>query len=888
MNATLNVPTKHDEDLAHEYEVLYVLFGFVLLGAAVMHLSKVPILHSLPSTVIFFVLGIAFALIAESGSISALTWLMNSYTGWVGVDPHLLLFTFLPPLLFSDAFAIDTHIAKRTSGQCLLLAGPGVVIGSFATAGFCQYCLPYGWDFPTSLMVGSILSATDPVAVVSLLKDLGASPVLTMQIQGESMLNDGTAMVLFTVAYKFVAAEECDAGCVVSYLVKSTLGAWALGMALGYGFFCWIRGASDKLWHKSSLVQIMLTLACAYWSYLLADGLFHMSGVLSTVASALVLSHRMWPAVVEKQAMLEFWHVVETIGNTLVFFLAGMLTGVSIPEHELEDFSWALLAWVFLVGIRFATIAVLWPLLNRAGDAHVSLRDVIVMTWGGLRGLVGLALAILVQEDRGGGMMTKRDANLVLFLVGSVAALTLIINATTAPLLCSVLGIMQTVEGRKALVRNVAKRAEKHITEELDRMIAEDQLPRPCSVGGVREAVEVLKQGVREHIFEEEKFDHDFLSKHRLGRLNRVSSMHALGMDAVSKKVGRPCARPDADSLWKGFEAAKLEMLQTSVKVSTFKFGRQLPTIKRLMTQDVDMQQLKIVREVFLEVLRANYWDQCEGGKFVGPHEPNILLNSASVARDRCGERLADWEILKRYISLDPYEEAALEKDIELKRSGLQTWWQRWRLKRNLASQRSTLQVLTAFIYAHERAQLNIATYFGQDESVDTPEEAVVILESQTEIFHATAVLGKIAKPVQRYMSTAMESYSVCEHYCDFVHKAHSQGVLQGKEASMLLEPATDVLQDLSARFRRMGDRLLYPGTLRNMYEVDAIVAIQRAFRRWRSLSVATAADVAGSSQAPLATLLHRNRRRRPAASEGESAKKKQSEGQPEEIDEIV
>mmetsp|Transcript_68281 Transcript_68281/g.191307 ORF Transcript_68281/g.191307 Transcript_68281/m.191307 type:complete len:899 (+) Transcript_68281:87-2783(+) len=848
-----------EDIITREYETLYVLFGFVLMGAAVMHLTKLPALHAVPSTVIFFVLGIAFALIVEAGGFGELQWLMNSYTAWVKVDPHLLLFTFLPPLLFSDAFSVDTHIAMRTSGQCLILAVPGVVIGSFTSAALFQYLFPYGWDFPTSLMVGSILSATDPVAVVSLLKDLGASPVLTMQIQGESMLNDGTAMVLFTVAYKIVGQEECGPGCVVGFVLNSTLGAWMLGSAVGLVFFLWIRGASDKLWQKSSLVQIMLTIACAYWSYLLADGICRMSGVLSTVASALVLSYCMWPAVVEKKAMLEFWHVVETIGNTLVFFLAGMFTGQSMPHAEPQDYLWALAAYAMLTLVRLATLLVLWPMLNRAGDERVGVRDIAVMTWGGLRGLVGLALAILVEEDRAGGALSQRDGRLVLFIVGSVAALTLVVNATTAPLLCSVLGITQTVEGRKALVRNVAMRAEAHVAREVERVIAGGRLPRSCGVGGVREAVEKLTGHVRAHVFEGE-LDRQFSDKHRLAKLRRVSS-------SLSQRVGRQCVSPDVEAVWRRFEEAKNKMLMSHVKVSVFKFGAQLSNIKRLLaSQELDTQQLKIVREVFLEVLRATYWEQVEQGKFVGTSEPNMLLASASIARDRCGECLSDWSILRRYVNIEPYGQAALEKDVARKRAGSQTWLQRWRLKRDLNAQRSVLQVVDAFIQAHEAAQASIATFFGQDESVDTPEEAFVILESQSEVFEATALLGRIAKPVQRYMCTAMESYSVCERFRDFVHDAHTRGVLQGREAQMLLEPAAHITQEFASRFRHMGDRLLLPGALHTTYDVDAALAIQRAFRRWRLLRSAFAVVALGRSEG-LPTLLPRARRHAPGSS---------------------
>jgi len=214
-----------------------LLFGFILLGAAVLHLSTTLALSHVPITIVFFVLEIAFTLLAEHGGLAWVQPLLDSYNDWSPIDPHLLLFTLLPPLLFGNAFVIDTHMAKRTAGQCLIVAGPGVPIGAFVCAALLYFLLPYGWSFATCLMIGSILSATHPVAVVSLLKDLGASPVLTRQIQGESMLNDGTAMVLFKVAYMFVSKKDVGVDYITKYALMSTLGAFLLGGTLSFLFF---------------------------------------------------------------------------------------------------------------------------------------------------------------------------------------------------------------------------------------------------------------------------------------------------------------------------------------------------------------------------------------------------------------------------------------------------------------------------------------------------------------------------------------------------------------------------------------------------------------------------------------------------------------------------
>merc|ERR1719426_221463 len=161
---------------------------------------------------------------------------------------------------------IDTSVAKRVYLQCLYLAGPGVLFGAFGTCGFLMVYL--GWRFELSLCAGAILCATDPVAVVALLKNLGASPVLTVQIQGESLLNDGTAIVLFLISYNMMSGQEYDALDIVTFLLEKAVMAFALGLFIGYFFFGWIRAVANKLDHSAGMIQITLTICCAYWAFI--------------------------------------------------------------------------------------------------------------------------------------------------------------------------------------------------------------------------------------------------------------------------------------------------------------------------------------------------------------------------------------------------------------------------------------------------------------------------------------------------------------------------------------------------------------------------------------------------------------------------------------------
>jgi sodium/hydrogen exchanger 10/11 len=457
-SATSGASSSGGHDGPHQHAALLYLFNSLIVGALVMQFSsKFPIFQQ---TVALFVLGFICSLFIKGFKMeeSLKIW-GDSYTMWMNIDPHLLLFTLLPALLAGDAMTIDTSVARRVGLQCLWLAGPGVLVGGFGCALFLKVYLQ--WDFYLCLCAGAILCATDPVAVVALLKELGASPMLTVQIQGESLLNDGTAIVLYLISYAIIRGEKFEWADVAEFLIKKAMMAWAIGLFVGYFFFSWIRAASNKLEHSSGVIQIILTLSSAYWSFVFVEGVLGLSGVLATVASSLVLAHHMWPYVVSRESMNHVWHTFECIGNTIIFFLAGCITGNRIFDIAAIDYVHLIVIYIFLLVLRGFLIFVSRPVLKllSADNQAVTVQDALVMTWGGLRGAVGLALAISVNVDRAPHICTNvkqislEDARRLLFYVSGVAFLTMVVNATTAPALVHSLGITATPQARQLLLK---------------------------------------------------------------------------------------------------------------------------------------------------------------------------------------------------------------------------------------------------------------------------------------------------------------------------------------------------------------------------------------------------------------------------------------------------
>ncbi|MCO5555571.1 hypothetical protein L7F22_009116 [Adiantum nelumboides] len=334
---------------------------------------------------------------SEYGTRGTLHTLGQSIQLWSNISPSLILFVFLPALLFESSFAMEIHQIKRCLVQMVLLAGPGVVISTFCTGTLIHYIFPYHWSWSISFLLGGLLSATDPVAVVALLKELGASKKLKTLIEGESLINDGTAIVIFRLFLELVLGESFNAGTVVVYLSRVALGGVALGAAFGLVSVLWLG-----LVFNDTVIEITLTLTASYIAYYTAEDEAKVSGVLAvmTVGIFFAVFARAAFKGETQQSMHYFWEMVAYIANTLIFILSGVVIAEYIlkSRNSIEGQDWGYLAllYIFLQITRVIVVVTLLPGLQYFGYG-LTWKEAIILTWAGLRGAVALALSLSVN-----------------------------------------------------------------------------------------------------------------------------------------------------------------------------------------------------------------------------------------------------------------------------------------------------------------------------------------------------------------------------------------------------------------------------------------------------------------------------------------------------------
>ncbi|HEY1797431.1 MAG TPA: cation:proton antiporter [Stellaceae bacterium] len=401
-----------------------VIAGFLVLASLVQPAAE---RLRLPYAVLLAVVGVAVGGVASFLLYTPLITMFDAVVGPIvnlPFDASIFLTVFLPILLFHASLAIDVRDVAQDAAPILTLA----IVAVFAAAAAIGFGLSLaGVPLTVALLFGSIVATTDPAAVVAILREVGAPLRLSRLLEGEALLNDAAAIVLFSILIEMLTeGVRPDVAEGAKHFVIEFLGGIALGVAVGriYGAILpWLGG--------SRMAEVTLTVALPYIVYLVGDDICHVSGVVAVASAGLTagvvgrvrLSPDNWEYLEQVWEQTGFW------ASSLVFVTACALVPRLLTGVEVEDLWLLVIAIVAALLSRAAVLFGLLPVLAAARLSHrVSGAYKIAIVWGGLRGAITLALALSVTENT---HIDPAMKDLVAALATGFVLFTLLVNGLT-------------------------------------------------------------------------------------------------------------------------------------------------------------------------------------------------------------------------------------------------------------------------------------------------------------------------------------------------------------------------------------------------------------------------------------------------------------------------
>ncbi len=376
----------------------------------------------LPLTILLVFIGIGIATFGES--VPGLSLVADFH-----LTPELVLFVFIPTLIFESAFNLDARQVSRNIWPILTLAIPGLLISTgiigviFAT--FTEF------DLMVALLLGAILSATDPVAVIAIFKQLGVPERLTILVEGESLFNDATSLVLATILTGLLMAGSFTGDVLLSG-TGEFLFVFAGGVAVGW-VLAILAGYTLGAIESDPAIEITLTTILAYFSFIIAEHVFHVSGIMAVVAAGLMIGSwgksKISPSTSE--FMEHFWEYLAFVANALIFIMVGLVID---PVVLWESIDLIALVVVAMLISRAIVIFGVVPLLGRLpGSEGIGMPFQMVMYWGGLRGAIALAIVLALPP------FDYKDT-LISLVMGAVL-FTLVVQGLSIERLVKMLGL---------------------------------------------------------------------------------------------------------------------------------------------------------------------------------------------------------------------------------------------------------------------------------------------------------------------------------------------------------------------------------------------------------------------------------------------------------------
>lgn len=422
---------------------------------------------ALPLPTVIAVVGLLIGGVSMASGVTLTTLALDTYDAWffdnLAIDSRSLLFVFLPPLLFEMALAVDMRRLIEDLAVVMLMAVVAVVAATLMVGGVLAAMSDLA--LVVCLLLGATISTTDPAAVITIFKKLGAPKRLLVILEGESLLNDAAAIALFTMLAASLKTSDALSigGSILTFLYTFSGGALS-GFLLAYLFalvYPILRG--------SVLAETSLTVALTYASFLAAELVLGASGVVAVVVAGLTtavigdvrMGPRNWPLVTTVWSQIGFW------ANGLILLIGSLIAPSLLASLSLVGIGYLLAVVIAAFAARALILFIMLPAVSRLGlSTSLNNRQKTLVWWGGVRGAVTLILTLSLAELSG---LTEQARALLSALGCGFVLVTLLVNATTLAAVTHWLGLDRLPKGdrrlRERLVRATMIRGLEHVRE---------------------------------------------------------------------------------------------------------------------------------------------------------------------------------------------------------------------------------------------------------------------------------------------------------------------------------------------------------------------------------------------------------------------------------------
>lgn len=394
---------------------LYYSFSILIVLASIFAYINHRYLK-LPSTIGIMLIAITvsiFARIAGENLFPEMTKDLHNLIS--GIDfTEILMGGMLNFLLFAGAIHVQFSDLKEQKIPVLIFSTFSVILSTFVIGGIFYYLAPvFSIELPFvyCLLFGALISPTDPIAVLGILKKANVSKSLETKITGESLFNDGVAVVLFVVIFQMTQTPdmEVNLGEISLLLAKEVLGGLALGLALGYTASRAMKVIDDYI------VSVLITLSVVMGGYLIAS-FFHISGPLAMVASGLFIGNygkKTAMSKLTKEYLSKFWELIDEVLNAILF----LFIGLELLIIENFESYWGISTIAIVVVLFARTVSIVLPATIVPFKPKLSKGTLKMLVWGGLRGGVSIALVLTINDPEYKELLLEMTYFVVVFSI---------------------------------------------------------------------------------------------------------------------------------------------------------------------------------------------------------------------------------------------------------------------------------------------------------------------------------------------------------------------------------------------------------------------------------------------------------------------------------------